>query len=82
MGPNGLYDYEYLLGKAMNAAKIETLVDDQGVKHDWKAELGEFLLSQQLPNGSWTNTASVRWQEGDPHLVTAYALFALKQCEK
>lgn len=80
MGANGLYYYFYLFGKAMNAAKIDTLVDDMGNQHDWKAELAAHILSQQAPNGSWINSGSDRWQEGDPNLVTAYALYALAQC--
>ena len=82
MGPRGLFYYYYLFGKAMNAGKITTLVDDDGARHDWKQELGDHLLTLQLPNGSWVNKGSEQWQEGDPNLVTAYALFALSQCLK
>ncbi|QDT53515.1 Prenyltransferase and squalene oxidase repeat protein [Caulifigura coniformis] len=82
MGANGIYYYYYLFARALNAANLETLEDDKGTSHDWKQELASHLISEQAPNGSWTNRQSDRWQEGDPNLVTAYALFALSQCEK
>jgi len=34
------------------------------------------LAKRQGPDGSWVNTAD-RFMEGDPNLVTAYALLAL-----
>jgi squalene-hopene/tetraprenyl-beta-curcumene cyclase len=34
-------------------------------------------LSLQRENGSWLNEAD-RWYEGNPHLVTAYAVLALQ----
>ena len=34
------------------------------------------LAELQSPDGSWTNPAD-RWYEGDPTLVTSYALLAL-----
>ena len=82
MGANGVFFYYYLFGRSLNAAKIETLEDEQGGKHNWKQELAAHLISLQSANGSWTNRDSDRWQEGDPNLVTAYALYALSQCAK
>jgi squalene-hopene/tetraprenyl-beta-curcumene cyclase len=32
-------------------------------------------------DGSWVNE-NPRWMEGDPNLVTAYALLALAYCQK
>ena len=82
MGANGVFFYYYLFARALNAARIETLEDEQGNKHDWKQELAAHLISLQAPNGSWINKDSDRWQEGDPNLVTAYTLYALSQCAK
>jgi squalene-hopene/tetraprenyl-beta-curcumene cyclase len=82
MGANGVFYYYYLFGRALNAAKVETLEDDKGARHDWRQDLAAHLISLQSANGSWINKDSDRWQEGDPNLVTAYALFALSQCEK
>jgi squalene-hopene/tetraprenyl-beta-curcumene cyclase len=53
--------------------------DAQGVKHDWRRELVAELAAQQQPSGAWTNPKS-RWLEGDPNLVTGYALLALSYC--
>ena len=59
--------------------EIDYLVDANGVKHDWRRELAEELASRQRADGSWINENS-RWLEGDPNLVTAYALMALSYC--
>jgi len=37
------------------------------------------LASRQQPDGSWVNQ-NARWMEGNPNLVTGYALLALTQC--
>ena len=47
-----------------------------GRSHDWRAELVAALAKRQQPEGSWVNPAD-RFMEGDPNLVTAYALLAL-----
>lgn len=81
MGANGLYYYYYLFAKALGTLDQDYLVDDQGNKHDWRKELAEHLFSTQQANGSWVNSEANRWFEGDPNLVTAYVLVALKSCE-
>ncbi len=37
------------------------------------------LVGRQRENGSWLNENN-RWMEGDPALVTAYALLTLSYC--
>jgi squalene-hopene/tetraprenyl-beta-curcumene cyclase len=81
MGPNGLFYYYYLFAKALAVQGEDLLEDEAGEEHDWRKELAEHLISMQQPNGSWTNTKSDRWFEGDPNLVTAYVLVALSACE-
>jgi squalene-hopene/tetraprenyl-beta-curcumene cyclase len=82
MGANGLYYYYYLFAKALGTLDQDHLEDKAGGKHDWRKELAEHLIEGQNDNGSWTNTKSDRWFEGDPNLVTAYVLTALHYCEK
>jgi len=79
MGQKGLFYYYHTLAKAMSAAGVEEFPDAMGVKHDWRVELGEQLLRSQRDNGAWINTEA-GWMEGDPNLVTAYALLALDYC--
>ena len=81
MGQQGLFYYYQMFAKALAAAGVEKLVDANGVSHDWRAELIETLAKLQRPNGSWVNKAH-RWYEGDPHLVTAYALLALAYADR
>ena len=51
------------------------LTDAAGIAHDWRAELVAPWPSGSKPDGSWVNPAD-RFMEGDPNLVTAYALLA------
>ena len=64
----------------MDAFGDHEFVDANNHKHDWRQELATRLSGLQQPNGSWINPAD-RWEEGDPHLVTAYCLLALSHCE-
>ena len=53
-----------------------TLVDAKGQEHNWRAELVAALAKRQAANGSWVNPDD-RFMEGDPHIVTSFALLAL-----
>jgi len=80
MGQQGLYYYYHTFAKALDAAEIDEVVDDEGVEHDWRRDLLAELLKRQRPDGSWLNEHD-RWYEGDPNLVTGYALLALSYCK-
>jgi squalene-hopene/tetraprenyl-beta-curcumene cyclase len=73
----GLYYYYHVFARAMQAWGEEILPDAEGVPHRWRAELCRKLLSLQREDGSWVNDQD-RWYEGNPHLVTAYAVLALQ----
>ena len=78
-GPNsqrGLYYYYHTFAKTMDALGMDEFEDAKGVKHDWRADLNAALAKRQEPDGSWKNEND-RWMEGDPNLVTAYALMAI-----
>lgn len=77
----GLYYYYHTFAKCMDALGIDEFTDAKGVKHDWRADLTAALVKRQNPDGSWTNKND-RWMEGDPNLVTGYALMALSYCKK
>jgi len=79
MGNAGLYYYYATFAKAMDVAGQDFIVDDKGVKHDWRKELAEELAKRQKPDGSWINS-NEKWLEGDANLVTAYALLSLSYC--
>jgi squalene-hopene/tetraprenyl-beta-curcumene cyclase len=72
----GLYYYYHTFAKTMDALGTDEFEDAKGVKHDWRADLTAALAKRQQPDGSWKNDND-RWMEGDPNLVTAYALMAL-----
>ena len=76
MGGQGHFYYLQTLAKTLHTLGGDTLTDAAGVDHDWRADVTAKLAELQSPNGSWTNPAD-RWYEGDPTLVTSYALLAL-----
>jgi len=80
MGQQGLYYYYQTVARAMDALGREQFLDSTGSSHLWRIELASQLLARQKPNGSWIN-GTARWMEGDPNLVTAYALMTLAQCK-
>lgn len=79
MGDAGLYYYYHTFAKALTAMKFDEFVDDDGQRHDWRKELSATLAERQRADGSWINENS-RWLEGDPNLVTGYALLCLSYC--
>lgn len=80
MGNDGLFYYYHTFAKALDAIGEETLADEQGKQHNWRAELIEQLARSQNADGSWINQ-SPRWLEADPNLSTAYCLLALSYCQ-
>ena len=80
VGDDGLYYYYHTFAKALDALGADTIKDDNGKEHRWRAELIAELAKRQQPNGSWVNQ-SQRWLEGDAELVTAYALLSLSYCK-
>ena len=82
VGQQGLFYYYHIFGKAMAAVGEDQIVDGDGTKHDWRAELFAAIQQRQREDGSWINPESSRWEEGNPDLVTAYSLLALSYCKK
>ncbi|MFN3190195.1 MAG: prenyltransferase/squalene oxidase repeat-containing protein [Aureliella sp.] len=80
MGQQGLFYYYHTMAKALDALGEAKFQDANGVSHDWKAELRTKLAEVQQEDGSWVNPTT-RWMEGDPNLVSAYALLCLKYCK-
>jgi squalene-hopene/tetraprenyl-beta-curcumene cyclase len=81
LGQQGLYYYYHTFAKTMAVLGEPNLTDAAGVAHDWRAELIAALAKRQQADGGWVNPAD-RFLEGDPNLVTAYALLALAYTRK
>ena len=77
LGQQGLFYYFHTFAKTLHVMEIDLFEDANGVKHDWRKELGTHLVEVQQTNGSWVNPTD-RWMEGNPDLVTAYGLLAMK----
>ncbi|MEK6676935.1 MAG: hypothetical protein AABZ47_14940 [Planctomycetota bacterium] len=73
----GLYYYYHVFARAMQTWGEDIFSDGQGLPHSWRNELAEKVISLQRGDGSWVNEKD-RWFEGNPHLVTAYAILALQ----
>jgi squalene-hopene/tetraprenyl-beta-curcumene cyclase len=80
MGQQGLFYYYHTMAKALAAIGGDTFKDAAGNNQAWKAQLRSKLKQLQQPDGSWVNP-NTRWMEGDPNLVSAYALLTLAQCK-
>lgn len=80
MGAAGLYYYYHLFAKALDAIGDNEFVSEDGKKHNWREELTAELASRQRENGSWVNE-NQQWMEGDPNMVTGFALLTLSYCK-
>jgi squalene-hopene/tetraprenyl-beta-curcumene cyclase len=76
LGQQGLYYFYHTFAKTMFVLGDQVLIDSAGKTHDWRADLVAALAKRQQREGGWVNPAD-RFMEGDPNLVTAYALLAL-----
>jgi squalene-hopene/tetraprenyl-beta-curcumene cyclase len=76
----GLYYYYHTMAKTLDVLGNDEFVDAQGKKHDWRSDITAELVKRQREDGSWANEAD-RWMEGDPRIVTGYALMALSHCK-
>lgn len=76
LATRGLYYYYHTMAKTLDVLGEDPFVDAAGKPHPWRADLFAALEKRQQPDGSWANETD-RWMEGDPALVTGYALMAL-----
>ncbi|MEX2114150.1 MAG: prenyltransferase/squalene oxidase repeat-containing protein [Pirellulales bacterium] len=81
MGGAGLYYYYQTFARALSAVGADTFTDESGKARDWRSDLIQTLAARQKPDGSFLNDTP-RWMEGNPNLVTGYALLALAQCKQ
>lgn len=81
LGQQGLFYYRLAMARAMLASGMDSVRDASGTTHDWRCELIASLVASQQPDGSWVNGQD-RWMEGQPDLVTAYALLAIEEAIK
>ena len=80
LGGAGLFYYYHTFAKALDAMGHDVIEDSNSVKHDWRQELVAELATHQNKDGSFVNDTT-RWMEGDPQLVTGYALLTLSYCK-
>lgn len=74
----GLYYYYHTMAKCLDTLGVDYVEDAKGQKHDWRKDITAALAKRQQPDGSWRGDN--HWMEGDPNLVTGYALMALSYC--
>jgi squalene-hopene/tetraprenyl-beta-curcumene cyclase len=76
----GLYYYFHTMAKCLDTLGIDKVKDANGTEHDWRADIAAALARRQREDGSWRND-NPHWMEGDPLIVTGYALMALSYCK-
>ena len=81
MGPQGLYFYFHTLTKALTAAGHDSVETADGVRHDWRVDLGLHLMNLQKSGGSWEND-NARWWEKDAVLSTSYAVISMEMIHR
>ena len=81
LGKQGLFYYRLAMSRALLAGGSDFVKDIAGASHDWRCELVSAIAGEQRPDGSWVNEKD-RWMEGNPELVTAYAVLALEEAIK
>ena len=77
MGSKGLFYYYNIMSKSLSLNGSDTIADGKGKTIVWKEDLVNKLSSVQSPDGSWVNKDNQFW-EGDPVLVTCYAILTLE----
>ena len=78
----GLFYYYHVFAKALRMWGEAEIEDTKGVKHNWRHELIDALARRIAKDGSWTNKASERWNEGNSVLATCFAVLALQETLK
>ncbi|MCP4074636.1 MAG: terpene cyclase/mutase family protein [Gammaproteobacteria bacterium] len=73
----GLFYYYNAFAKSMKAYGEDEITDSNGILHNWRNDLSRKLLELQSKDGSWVNSDSPRWWEGNKHLVTAWSVISL-----
>jgi squalene-hopene/tetraprenyl-beta-curcumene cyclase len=76
----GLYYYYHTMAKCLDLLGDDLVVDGKGTQHDWRAEITTALARRQRADGSWANDTD-HWMEGNPALVSGYALMTLAYCK-
>ena len=69
------------MSRCLRIAQQDEVIDIDGNTHNWRAEIIDAILERQREDGSWLNEED-RWMEGQPELVTAYAILALQEAIK
>ncbi len=76
----GVYYYYLALARALQAFGLaEIPVGADKTPHNWRDDLVTELATRVHPDGSFYNGQASRWSEGNPVLVTAYAIQALEE---
>jgi squalene-hopene/tetraprenyl-beta-curcumene cyclase len=84
LGKDGMYYYFLTFARALNAWGEKTIdvKEETGTRaRNWRADLVDRLAALQKPDGSFASMDE-RWMEGNPVLITAYALLALEHARE
>jgi squalene-hopene/tetraprenyl-beta-curcumene cyclase len=78
LGDSGYYYYAWAAARALRTAGAPALVSPSGEELYWARELADGILERQETSGSWMNTGSDRWWEGNRVVATSFALLTIE----
>ncbi len=81
LGQQGYFYYIHAMSRALLASQRNSITDDNGATHIWRAELIDALIARQRADGLWRNEVE-RWEESNVALATIYAVLALEEAMK
>ena len=78
LGKMGLFYYYLTMAKALNVIGGSEIEDLSQVKHNWRHDIVNKLISIQNEEGWWQNEVG-RWWENNRVLVTTYCILTLEE---
>jgi len=81
IGKQGLFYYYTTIARTLYVYGEDVIIDTNNIKHNWRNELANQLISIQDAEGWWQNDVN-RWWENNKVLVTAYSVLALEEILK
>jgi squalene-hopene/tetraprenyl-beta-curcumene cyclase len=78
MENKGTYYYLWSQTRALAMSGQDWVVDGSGKLHDWRAEVVDFWLDMQRPDGSWPGNPETGWREEEPELAGVYAILCMQ----
>ena len=81
LGDQGIFYYYHTFSTALSAYGEDNLIDNNGIKHNWRTELADHIIKIQNEEGWWQNQ-NARFWENNKVLVTTYCILSMEELLK